>query len=69
MNVVPSSGSTAAAASAFSKQHQQQHQAAADSGDGVLSLYDEIPELELSLDQFEVYALKRLKVCYSKANK
>lgn len=26
-------------------------------------LYDEAPIVEMSLDQFEVYALKRLKVC------
>ena len=28
-----------------------------------IQLYDEAPMLELSLDQFEEYALKRLKVC------
>jgi hypothetical protein len=28
-----------------------------------LNLYNESPHFELSLDEFEVYALKRLKVC------
>jgi hypothetical protein len=28
-----------------------------------LNLYNDSPHFELSLDEFEVYALKRLKVC------
>ena len=36
--------------------------AGAASGGVFLNLYRDIPAVELSLDEFEVYALKRLKV-------
>ena len=31
-------------------------------GNDFINVYDEAPTVEMSLDQFEVYALKRLKV-------
>ena len=31
-----------------------------------IQLYDEAPTAEMSLDQFEIYALKRLKVCFNR---
>jgi hypothetical protein len=30
-----------------------------------IEFYDEIPSFELSIDEFEVFALARLKVCHT----
>jgi len=60
MNVVPSKASAAALLSS-----KKQGDGSGDGklgGGGKLNLYHEVPQMELSLDQFEVYALKRLKV-------
>jgi len=57
MNVVQSAKkppTSALISKAGVNQHEDDHIA--------LSFYEDVPEMELTLDQFEVYALKRLKV-------
>ena len=57
MNVIPSRVASSVTPSKAAKAEER-------SG---INLYEKSPNMELSLDEFEIYALKRLKVGWSEA--
>lgn len=65
MNIVPTAPSSSSSSSLLRRKLQQQQQQTSGAGGGdynTINLYTETPNFELSIDDFEIYAIKRLKV-------